>query len=184
MRTCFRLIMLFVIVGTAYSQDTPTVYPKNEYRFVGGYIVCFADSVSVDSPLACLHIGLISIGDEYAVIEGKYGSPKRTISQSGGREVKVYELRSKTNETTYLAITVKDNLINAIQVAGAKPDESFSFSSISIGDSPRRLIELLGKPSRSKLVEETGATLWSYEPFPFSFEIVEGEIYSIKIWNP
>jgi hypothetical protein len=178
------LLVLFFQVTVAFSQDTLKTYPTNEYRYVGGGLACITDSLSADSPLACLHIGSIGIGDEYPAIEAKYGSVSQTIPQSEGREVRVFELKSKTNEITYLAITVKNSLVDAIQVAGATPDESLSFSSISIGDSPRRLIELLGKPSKSKLVEETGATLWSYAPFPFSFEITGERVYSIKIWNP
>jgi len=181
MRIYVWIGVLFFQVTIAFSQDSLNITPINEYRYKGGGLVCFTDSIS---PLACLHIGSIRIGDEYAGIEAKYGSVSQKIPQSEGREVRVFELQSKTKQTTYLAITVKNNLIDAIQVAGASPEESLSFSSINIGDSPQWLIQLLGKPSKSKLVEETGATLWSYAPFPFSFEIVGEEVYSIKIWNP
>jgi hypothetical protein len=179
-----KILILVLLVTVAYSQDSSDSIPTNEYRYRNGALICFTDSISRDLEYACLHIGSINIGDSFNSIENKYDKPNQTINQSGGKEVKVYHLKSTEAEITYLALTVKEKVIIAIQIAGATPKEDFSFSSINIGDSPRLLIETLGKPSSSKYVEETGATLWSYAPFPFSFEIMDKKVYSIKIWQP
>jgi hypothetical protein len=184
MRNFILLTGLFAGVAVVYPQDSHKTIPTNEYRFMRGTLVCIADSVSATSPFACLHIGAIRIADSYDGIETRYGKPSQVIPQSKGREIKVFELKSKIIETTYLAITVGDNIVYAIQVEGATPDDPLAFSSISLGDSSRRLIELLGEPSKRKSVEESGATLWSYVPFPFSFEIVADKVNSMKIWKP
>jgi len=184
MRNFILVTALFVGVAVVYSQDSHKAIPTNEYRFLRGTLVCIADSVSATSPFACLHIGAIRIADRYDGIETRYGKPSQVIPQSKGREIKVFVLKSKRNETTYLAITVEDNLVNAIQIEGARPDEPLPFSSVSLGDSSQRLIDLLGEPAKRKSVEENGATLWSYSPFPFSFEIVDQKVSSMKIWNP
>ena len=172
------------ITGVVYTQDLGHTHPVNEYRFTGGTLVCITDSASKDSPLACLHIGPIRIGARYEGLESRYGNPVQSIPNSNGRIIQVFHLISKSGETTYLAITVREDSIDAIQIAGAVPDQALSFSSVTIGDSPRRLIQVLGVPSKASLVEENGATLWSYTPFPFSFEILQEKVSSIKLWKP
>jgi hypothetical protein len=179
-----KIFLLVIYLTVAHSQHSANSIPTNEYRYQNGALTCFTDSVSKDLQYPCLRIGSINIGDSYKSIVGKYGNPNQSFSQSDGKEIKLYHMRSKEVKLTHLALTVKEDLVIAISIAGAAPRESLPFSSINIGDNSNLIVEILGKPSSTKYVKETGATLWSYAPFPFSFDIVDNKVLSIKIWQP
>jgi hypothetical protein len=46
---------------------------------------------------------------------------------------------------------------------------------------PERVRALLGAPYSLVPVEEIKGVMWSYRPFPFSFEFVGDQVYSIRV---
>jgi hypothetical protein len=175
------IVALLFSVAICFGQASHPSVPVNEYRYRDGELVCFSDTTD---DLACLHVGWIRIGGSYSPVEKKYGAPSQELHLRSGDTVEVFQFTNTDSSITYLAITVKNGMASAIEIQGEYTEDSLSFSSINLGDSPRHLIEILGKPSKSLPVQEIGGTLWSYVPFPFSFEITNGKVSSIKIWRP
>jgi hypothetical protein len=175
------IVVSMFTVAICFGQASHASIPVNEYRCRDGALVCFSDTTD---DLACLHVGWIKIGGSYSLVEKKYSTPSQELHLRTGDTVEVFQFTNPDSNVTYLAITVKSGMVSAIEIQGEHAVDSLSFSSINLGDLPGHLIEILGKPSKSLPVQETGGTLWSYVPFPFSFEITNGKVSSIKIWRP
>jgi hypothetical protein len=68
-----------------------------------------------------------------------------------------------------------------IQLTGTKTDAPLAFSSIHLGDSENRVAELLGPPPHKEDLTDIVGVLWSYRPYPFSFEFEDGKVTSMRV---
>jgi hypothetical protein len=59
---------------------------------------------------------------------------------------------------------------------------------VLLGDPAERLTQQLGPPVRTDLFEDASVGItgrrWTYGPLPFSVEIVDDRVYSIRVWRP
>jgi len=126
----------------------------------------------------CLWLGRLSVGQQAAVLEPLLGQPDRLIPQQKGAVAQVYFSKAATG---YLVATVVENRIAALQVTGEQPFGDWSFNRVTLGMTLSQLQEIMGVPMSKTNVPDIGAELWSYTPFPFSFEIKGGRVISIRI---
>jgi hypothetical protein len=70
----------------------------------------------------------------------------------------------------------------SIQMTGKRPVHRYPFSTLFLGISQARVEAQLGKPRETKPLGDMPGELWGYGPFPFTLEIVEGRLYSVKIF--
>ncbi|HOX11231.1 MAG TPA: hypothetical protein PK333_04570 [Candidatus Moranbacteria bacterium] len=187
-----KLLFLALIVSiTAYGQDTLQFTPrgfdstiKNEFRYLGGSIASISDKTSdLDQGyLNCLYIGKINMRMTLNQVDSILGKSDKIFDQKDS-QIHVYFLPTTEKYYPYYAITFKNNIVNSIQLTGLSTTDSISFSSIKLGDHYKTVLEILGKPSNIKAIEDIKGVEWTYFPFPISIEFVARKVYSIKIYD-
>lgn len=185
-----RLLWMTGLIFSLLPSTSPAQikeFKLNEFRYSGGAIVCLTDDPKAESGSPCLRIGDLKPGMTLKNMEDHIkadrGIYNRTLSQKDGSEIRVYTLPTPKSEKSYsyLAIYFKDGLSTIVQLTGTKTDVPLDFSSIQLGDSQDRVRDLLGPPSSSELETDMPVSLWSYYPFPFSLEMLDGKVYSIRV---
>jgi hypothetical protein len=138
---------------------------------------------------ACQHIGPFVIGGDAQTLNAVLGAPDQTVPQPKGAAAKIYFLGGRPQfpgepgKAPYLVATVLKNSIISLQVTGPAPaaGKDFSFNLVDLGDSTDKLIKYFGPAKHVKPSEIKGTNVWSYGSWPFSFEITDGHVTSIKI---
>jgi hypothetical protein len=64
------------------------------------------------------------------------------------------------------------------------PADSYGFSGVKLGDSTDAAIKRRGKPMVAQPTGEGTTEIWSYQPWPFSLEITDGRVTSIRVADP
>ncbi len=155
----------------------------NEFMRRDGGLVCVTDTFNANEPatyLPCLRIGSIHIGQSEKDVERLLGNPWKVI-RDGATTVKVFPIESDERSKPYWVISFKAGTAESVQLTGKNPKVAGSFSSIRLGDTKTKVLEVLGEPFATKPVEDIQGILWSYRPFPISIEIVDGTVYSIRV---
>ncbi len=92
-----------------------------------------------------------------------------------------------TRMQSYLVATLDaSGFVQALQLTGLPGDTSTAlpFSGITLGTTKERVLDVLGNPSSVSDVPKIQGRLWSYAPFPFTFEFTKDQVYSIRINRP
>jgi hypothetical protein len=131
----------------------------------------------------CLHIGAIGLDQTPANVEELLGKPWRIVSVDDDATMNLYPLRGDVDASPYLAVRFRAGRVDAIQLSGEGTPDPYGFSGLRLGDSDRRLREILGPVSGSEKLDGTDVTLLSYLPVPVSIEVKGRKIVSIKIWR-
>lgn len=127
----------------------------------------------------CLYIGPFAIGGDAAVLE-PMGKPDETVPAGDGQTHMVY-IFSVGGAQPYLVVTLDGKRIAAVQISGPAPIPDLEFNHITLGMPVAKLVERFGKPFAQTPVSTNGADLWSYRPWPFSFEVKDDIVTSIRI---
>jgi hypothetical protein len=132
---------------------------------------------------ACLHMGPFVIGDDAQALTKALGAPHRTRPQPNGAVASIYFLE-KAGQFPYLVATVSNNRIVALQVTGPIAAKGYSFNHVDLGATTDTLMQVFGRPSHLEPSSEKDTDLWTYGPWPFSFEIKGDHVTSIRINEP
>lgn len=111
------------------------------------------------------------------------GAPYRTIAQPNEASALVY-LLDQTERPPYFAATVRKDRIVALQVTGPASPKAYEFNHIKLGDDTTTLAQYFGAAYQVGPSGEAGTDLWSYPTWPFSFEVKDGHVTSIRISEP
>ena len=132
---------------------------------------------------ACQRMGALGVGISEASLKAALGEPHRKLPPTDGATNYVYFL-GKPNQYPYLAATVKANRIVALQISGEAPAAGYSFNQVNLGDGIDKLMAQFGSPHHvgPSGIEKT--ELWTYGPWPFSFEVRGDRVTSIRINDP
>lgn len=175
--------------GTTISQPIKAFDLRGEWLRVGESFACRVGSVKELSQeqlksdilaRACLHLGPFTIGDGAQVLIKALGPPHRTLAQPKGAKASIYFLE-QADHYPYLVATVSKNRIIALQVTGPAAAKDYSFNHIDLGATTDTLVQYFGQPNHLEPSEEKDTELWAYRPWPFSFEVRNGHISSIRI---
>ncbi len=174
-----QLLLLLLAPVSASAADTGY---RGEYHRSGGGFACRVEGVKPEdsgriSEEWCLHMGKLAIGDQ-ASTASFLGEPGQLIPGENGAENRVFFLE-RPEALPYLVVTVASGKIVALQVTGDAPVRNWSFNRVQLGFAAQDLIGILGEPMSKEPRE--GYEHWSYYPWPFSFEITEGHVTSIRI---
>lgn len=187
MRLLFGALIVLLPFSARSADGNTGAIPLNEFRHVGGTLVCFSDHETSMGYLPCLHIGGLEIGmaKEKAEIQiinigGKLVS---RILKTADVESRIYRLKnSKKNKNPLtLTITYLKGFAEKMQLTGEESDVPLEFSSIRLGDDVMRVISLIGPPLSSEPISKSQATIWNYNPFPIIIEFEKGKVHSISI---
>ena len=82
-----------------------------------------------------------------------------------------------------------DELVFSAQLTGDPPDPvALDFSCLQLGGTGAAVRQQPGAPSEIRSFERAEAgvagVVWSYDPLPISIEVVDGRVYSFRVWRP
>jgi hypothetical protein len=141
------------------------------------------DQIKALSEHACLRIGPFVVGSKAAVLKSSLGEPNRT--QRGAKDTTVWVyFFGKTNDAPYLVASIWHDRLVAIQITGRMPADDYGFNGIALGAATATVLKFLGKPMDVKPSSEPNTDVWSYQPWPFSLEVTNGQVNSIRVADP
>ena len=131
-----------------------------------------------------MHIGPLEMEMLRSDAEKILGHPAMSAI-ANGREVFIYDLNEARSAAGYVVLTFKDNgRVDSLQLTGDAAPRVWHFSGMTTGDSQQLLASHFGQPSTLDDHSKPGTTIWEYDPWTFSFELRDGRIWSILIWEP
>ena len=89
--------------------------------------------------------------------------------------------------SSYLvAVFDKQGFVRTLQLTGLAGGAAsgLPFSSVTLGTTKEKLVNILGFPSSTSDVPQIRGKLWNYAPFPFSIELKDGVVYSVRLETP
>jgi hypothetical protein len=128
-------------------------------------------------------MGSLVIGDEASALSTVAPAPDRTLPHATGGTDMVYFLDGP-ERYPYLVATVRQDRIVALQITGPDAAKNFSFNNVGLGATIDVLTQYFGQPFGIEPSDLKDTELWSYDPWPFSFEITGGHVSSIRIVDP
>jgi hypothetical protein len=132
---------------------------------------------------ACLHMGPLGIGEAAGSVKSALGEPHRTLQQAKDATAWIYFL-DRPEQPPYLVATVSKDKIVALQVSGPTTSKDFTFNHIKLGDDTMVLVDYFGAAYKVTPSGEKDTDLWSYSPWPFSFEVRDNRVTSVRITDP
>lgn len=163
---------------------------RGQWLWAGQGFACKVEAGKrVDAPdpdvlsFACQRMGALGVGISEASLKAVLGEPQRKLPQPNNAAADVYFF-GRPNERPYLAATVKANRVVALQISGSAPVAVYSFNQINLGDSMEKLLAQFGSPFHVGPSGLEKTELWTYGPWPFSFEVRGDRVTSIRISDP
>ncbi|SDN10803.1 hypothetical protein [Afipia sp. GAS231] len=196
-RTVIRIagaILGLTCAPHAFAQQAPPslvdTLPRGHYVRSGLAFACVTEAAGKLSheqfkvlEYSCLRMGPLHVGMGAAALKGELGQPSRQVDGPNGTKVWVYFF-GKTNNDPYLAASIWQDKLVAIQVTGRLPEDKFGFNGIALGAAAEDVTKQLGKPMVVRPSSEPNTDLWSYQPWTFSVEISSGRVTSIRVADP
>lgn len=158
--------------------------------FDNGRRLCVAAKEDGDGTLVpCLRIGWTFVGQVRADVERELGTPWRTL---GAASYAYLVYRDSTGQRgAYYIVEYEqvggEETALAIQLTGDPAPTNISFSCLQLGDPEADAWRQLGPPAATvpfdaREMEKRGLR-WEY-PDPISIEIVNGRVFSFRVWRP
>jgi hypothetical protein len=179
-------------VGGAGDKAIKATDLRGEWIRAGAGFACKVGAVAKLPPellkpeilaRACLHMGPFVVGDDAQALVTALGAPHRTLPQPNGVVASIYFLE-KAGQYPYLVATLAKNRIVALQVTGPVPAKGYGFNHVDLGVSTDALVQVFGQPKHLEPSSEKDTDLWTYGPWPFSFEVKADHVTSIRINEP
>jgi hypothetical protein len=171
----------------ALSVPTAFVWAANgEFRYSGGELTCDSSTQTADQKLPyldCLQIGPVQIGETLRTVSMKFGKARKTVKRGEVTE-RLYPIALDVpagHPVPYWVIGFEHQRVISIQITGDLRVEQYAFSSIRVGDPESRVLQLFGPPGFSQPVSQVGGDMWGYSPYPVTFEIKNGRVYSMRV---
>lgn len=177
------------------GDDLPSV---GVYSFFqdAGRLMCLAprqDGDGTDVPR--LRVGRSHVGKSRESLEPKLGPPWQELdARLPGLTTSAYLVFTDSieNNGAYYAIEYeqvnREDVAFSVQLTGNRPDTPHHFSCLHPGDHQALVERQLGEPTDVSPFEfeDDGVTgvVWSYAPLPVSIELVDGKVYSFRVWRP
>jgi hypothetical protein len=172
------------------QAKTPDPELRGEWLRVGPGFACKVGAgkrVTAPEPevlgYACQRMGSLGVGISEASLKAVLGEPQRKMPQANNASAYVYFV-DKPGQYPYLAATVNANRVVALQISGEAPTAAYSFNQINLGDGTEKLLAQFGSPFHVGPSGLEKTDLWTYGPWPFSFEVRGDRVTSIRITDP
>jgi hypothetical protein len=172
------------------QSKTPDPELRGQWLRAGQGFACKVEAgknVAAPDPdilsFACQRMGALGVGISETSLKAVLGEPHRKLPPTDGATNYVYFL-GKPNQYPYLAATVKANRIVALQISGEAPAAGYSFNQVNLGDGIDKLMAQFGSPHHVGPSGLDKTELWTYGPWPFSFEVRGDRVTSIRIKDP
>jgi len=173
-----------------------TLPPVGAYSFFrqGATVRCVAPRGDDDETVApCLRVGEVYVGERRDEVEGTLGAPQRSLPQRNGTVAYMYLVFFDGSQRgAYYVIEYESaegsEIVRSLQLTRDRPPLPLDFSCVLLGDPAERLTRQVGPPARIAPFDDASIAVkgqqWTYGPLPFSAEIVDNRVYSIRVWRP
>lgn len=157
-----------------------------EFRYSGGELNCISgvESAGQEPPyLDCLQIGPVRIGETLRTVSMKFGKARQMVNRGPVTE-RVYPISLNVpagQRVPYWVVGFEGQRVISIQITGDLRVEQHAFSSIRLGDPESKVLRLFGPAGVSEPVPQIGGVMWGYSPYPVTFEIKNGRVYSMRV---
>jgi hypothetical protein len=157
-----------------------------EFRYSGGELNCVSgvESTGQEPPyLDCLQIGPVQIGETMRTVSMKFGKARKTVKRGAVTE-RLYPINLNVpagQPVPYWVIGFEGLRVISIQITGDVRVDQYAFSSIRIGDPESKLLKLFGPAGFNQPAPQIGGVLWGYSPYPVTFELKNGRVYSMRV---
>lgn len=169
------------------ATPAPLQALRGEWRRAGDGFACQVTAINKQQPpdpdqmiFACQRLGSLNVGISEATLTAALGQPQRKLPQPDNAVANVYFL-GKPQQLPYLVVIVKAGRVVALQATGETPVPAGSFNGVNLGDDTDKLRAQFGIAFHVGPSGLAGTDLWSYGAWPFSFEIRNERITSIRI---
>jgi len=165
--------------------------------FDAGQVLCVAPDVDGDGTyVPCLRIGEVHVGQPRAAVEERLGLPFRTfeprLPQFSSTAAYLVFRDSVEHRAAYYVVEYElldgRELAFSVQLTGNRPELFHHFSCLHLEENEVSIRRQLDEPSSVDPFEapESGVSgmVWSYDPLPVSIEVVDGKLYSFRVWRP
>lgn len=174
----FTVVFSAVVSVTAYAGD-------GEFRRVDGQLRCLDESGGTVHPpgLDCLRIGPVRVGETLRTVAMKFGKARQSVDRGPVTE-RLYPIDvgvPQGQRVPYWVIGFEDQRVVSIQITGDIPVPGYEFSSIHVGASEIKLQQRFGEAGFSQPAPRIDGTLLGYPPYPVTFEIKNGRVYSMRV---
>lgn len=179
----FLLPLLLLVLAVPLSAVQAA---GGEFRYSGGELNCISgvESAGQEPPyLDCLQIGPVRIGETLRTVSMKFGKARQTVDRGPVTE-RVYPISLNVpagQSVPYWVIGFEGQRVVSIQITGDLRVDQYAFSSIRIGDPDSKLLRLFGPAGFTEPVPQIGAVMWGYTPYPVTFELKNGRVYSMRV---
>jgi hypothetical protein len=159
---------------------------ESEFRYQNGELKCVSAKEVATQEMAyrdCLAIGPVRIGDTFGDVAMKFGKARQSVARGAITE-RVYPIDvgvAPGQAVPYWVIGFEGQTVVSIQISGHIPVAQYGFSSIHVGDPESKIRERLGPAGFSQPAPNIGGVMWGYPPYPVTFEIKDGRVYSMRI---
>ncbi|NEX94861.1 hypothetical protein [Caulobacter sp. 17J65-9] len=175
---------LLATAGPAWSAEKLTT---DQFVRAGAGFACISAVAPGDgAEIPCLRMGPLGVGMARAEAEAVLGAPFTSV-QDRGDETFIHPLAWRDvpggkELAAYVALAYDaDGRVKVLQVSGVPIAQDWAFSKVRLGETEAAAIAALGEPFAREPVPDTGAQLWTYGPWPFSFEVLDGRVVSIRL---
>lgn len=179
------IVLSLGILACADAAAQRAEQPRFGYQRAGAPFACVMRNLQ-RGPHECDRLGPLHLMDPAATLNGKLPPPSQTLPQ-GNATVTVHLLGG----TAYVAATVVAGKIAALQVTGTSAPPEWTFETIGLGSPSELILSRLGPPFLREPIPRRGTGLWrdggefwSYGTWPFSFEVSNGRVISIRLAAP
>ncbi len=173
--------------GGVVTAPGPNQVVSGEFRRTGAGFACSGPKIILEiGERYCLRYGPLRVGMTRAEAEAVLGKPSAETRDQDG-EVFVYATEDMpvgkaTTAPQFIALSFDaEEKVSMLQSSGRRRQRDWSFSSIHLADSDDLARNLLGEPFSKSPVAENGAELWAYGPWPFTFEVKDHRVVSIRL---
>ncbi len=167
------------------TASVPAYAGDGELRRVDGQLRCLDESGGTVHPpgLDCLRIGPVRIGETSRTVAMKFGKARQSVNRGPVTE-RLYPIDvgvPQGQRVPYWVIGFEDQRVVSIQITGDIPVHEYEFSSIHVGASEIKLQQRFGEAGFSQPAPRINGTLLGYPPYPVTFEIKNGRVYSMRV---
>jgi hypothetical protein len=170
---------------------------------LGGYafhrspqgLLCTVPNQEPRTPLSpCLRIGWVYVGQYRRYVEAVLGAPWKDspIDRGDGTHSVGYLVFADGDRGSYYIVEFErlgtEEIAHSVQFTGDSTPLPIDFSGMRPGDPAARVLAQLGAPETRGQFNDQGMGLkgewWDWPSNTISFEIVDGRVYSIRVWRP
>jgi len=162
------------------------LYRSASHRLLDAALLClvlYASAAAAENPPSQIELNGFLLGQYVKMLDSTFGTPFQEEMTEDGLAYRAYVLSKESQGyMVFQSTTERPQYIFSIQITGKVGTNTTPFLGLRLGDDKSKVLQVLGKPSKVKRVQELKLEYLTYKNRNYSVEIdEEGRLYSIRI---